>query len=303
MNTIQAMVLTLKSKWKPRFEYSFEKLKQMFSFSVWSLFESIAIWLTSYIGTFIVGRLLTPYYLGLYRTSITTINSFLAIITSALLPVMFSALSRCQDDNEQFNKVYFDFQKLISIISIPMGVGIFLFSDLVTMILLGSQWMEASRFIGIYGLVSNITIFTINISGNVYRSKGRPKVSFVAQMIYLFMMTPTIYYAALVGYDELCIMRVLIAIPYLVLTLMIQQFLFGIHIVDIAKNIFPQVFSAIIMAAFGIIMKIISSNIAWQFVTIFLCVIIYLGTIMCFPSTRRIVLENKLVKNIIKKIK
>lgn len=42
-----AIILTLKSKWKPQLYYSVEKLKEMFSFSAWSLIEAISIWLTS----------------------------------------------------------------------------------------------------------------------------------------------------------------------------------------------------------------------------------------------------------------
>ena len=48
-NLFNAVVLTAKSKWKPRLYYNFRLFKEMFSFSAWTLLESIAIWLTSYI--------------------------------------------------------------------------------------------------------------------------------------------------------------------------------------------------------------------------------------------------------------
>ena len=97
-NLFSAVVLTIKSKWKPRLFYRFDLLKEMFSFSAWTLMESITIWLTSYIGVFIVGNVLNEYYLGLYKTTMTTVNAYMAIITSAMTPVLFSALSRYQKD-------------------------------------------------------------------------------------------------------------------------------------------------------------------------------------------------------------
>lgn len=303
MNTVQAVILTLRSKWKIKFRYSFKKFKEMFSFTIWSLFESIAIWLTSYAGTFIVGRTLSAYYLGLYKTSITTVNSFLAIITSAIMSVMFVALSRCQNDDLEFNKVYFNFQRIISIISVPMGVGIFLFSDLVTLILLGEHWMEASTFLGLFALSTNITVFIINISGNVYRSKGKPRVSFVAQMIYFAMLVPALHFSALAGYKPLYLTRAFIAFPYMFLTLFIQQKWFGIKIKDVIKNVFPPILSASVMWIFGVLVKSIFGGIVWQFFTIFLCVVVYFSIIFMFPDVRKTILGIDKVKKIISKIK
>ena len=46
-NVVNAVGLTLLSEWKPRFFYSFDLLKAMFSFSGWTLLESFTIWLSN----------------------------------------------------------------------------------------------------------------------------------------------------------------------------------------------------------------------------------------------------------------
>ena len=66
---VSAILLTVLSDWKPSFFYSFSILKDMLSFSIWSQVESISIWLTCYVDVFIVGTMLSQYYLGLYKTS------------------------------------------------------------------------------------------------------------------------------------------------------------------------------------------------------------------------------------------
>ena len=170
-----AIALTAKSKWKPKFYYDFTLFKEMFAFTAWTLLESISIWLTTNIGVFIVGNYLTDYYLGVYKTSMSTVNAYMAIITSALTPVLFSALSRYQNDDENFRKTYYQFQRLTAVLVIPMGIGIYLYRDLVTRILLGSQWGEASGFIGLWGLTSAFTIVFSHFSSEVYRSKGNPR--------------------------------------------------------------------------------------------------------------------------------
>lgn len=105
-NLVNALVLTKMSKWKPKFFFSFSLLKDMLSFSLWTLLESLSIWLTSWVGTFVLGSTLSAYYLGLYKTSTGMVNAAMGIVTSATTPILFSALSRCQDDEDSFESVF-----------------------------------------------------------------------------------------------------------------------------------------------------------------------------------------------------
>lgn len=171
-NLSDAIVLTIRSKWKPHWYYSFEKLHEMFAFSMWTLFEQISIWLTSYIGTFIVGIYLTSYYVGLYKTAMTTVLQFTTLITSATTPVLFSALSRLNNDKDSFNEMFLRFQRMVGIFIIPMSIGMFLYRDFITRILLGSQWMEASMFVGLWGLTSSLGILLNNYCSEAYRALG-----------------------------------------------------------------------------------------------------------------------------------
>ena len=100
-NLLLAIWLTACSEWKPRLHYGWLELKAMFSFSVWTLVEQLSIWLTSWIGTFILGSMMNTYYLGLYNTSTSLVNAVVAIIAGAVNPVVFATLSRFQNDRER----------------------------------------------------------------------------------------------------------------------------------------------------------------------------------------------------------
>ena len=109
LNLSNAVILTLKSEWKPRIFYDWLLFKSMFSFSFWSMIEAVSIWLTSYVDIFIIGRLLNEHYLGIYRTSMSTVGQIMSLITAATTPVLFSALSRLQDDDKEFKDMFFKF--------------------------------------------------------------------------------------------------------------------------------------------------------------------------------------------------
>ncbi|MBP5449334.1 MAG: oligosaccharide flippase family protein [Spirochaetales bacterium] len=98
--------------------------------------ESITIWATAYADIFIVGSYLNSYYIGIYKTSMTTVNQFTTIITAATIPVLFSALCRLQNDFREFENMLLKFQKIVGIMVVPIGIGIFLFSDVVKFVML-----------------------------------------------------------------------------------------------------------------------------------------------------------------------
>lgn len=288
-----AIILTVRSKWKLKPYYNLELFKKMFAFSVWTLLESIAIWLTSYVGVFIVGNYLNDYYLGLYKTTISTVNAYMSIITGALTPVLFSALSRYQNDEENFKKIYYQFQRMTAVLVIPMGVGIFLFSDLATRVLLGENWMEASGFIGLWGLTSTFTIVFAHFSSEVYRSKGKPKISLVKQLIHLAFLVPLLMWTAPMGFTELYIARSLVRIQSIVTALIFMHVMYKFLMWQQIKNVFPMMVSTAVMGLVGYFLLRVSESMLWQFVSVFICIIVYFCVLLgCFRNVRNEILNS-----------
>lgn len=299
-----AIILTVRSQWKPRFYYNFVLFQEMFAFSAWTLLESISIWLTSYIGVFIVGYYLDEYYLGIYKTSMSTVNAYMGIITGALTPVLFSALSRYQNDEENYRNTYYQFQRLTAVFVIPMGIGMFLYSDLVTQILLGSQWMEASGFIGLWGLTSTFTVVFAHFSSEVCRSKGNPKLSLIKQTIHLLFLIPTLLISAAYGFEVLYTARSLVRIQSILTALIVIHIAYDLKVWHNIRNVLPVIMSAVIMGIVGYFLQQISPSILWQFVSIFLCIIIYFSVLLgLFPSMRREITKLESVQKIIRRLK
>ncbi len=284
---VNAFLLTIKSSWKPSLRYSFEKLKEMFGFSVWTMFEQFSIWLTTNVDIFIVGRVLDSHYLGVYKTSITMVNAFMAIITASITPVLFSALSRAQNDESLFRETFFKFQRLVSLFVMPMGLGLFLYRDLATSILLGSQWSEAADLIGLWALISSLVIIFSHFNSEVYRSKGQPKLSLLNQCIHIVFLVITLLIAYPYGFVALYTSRSLIRLTMILIGAFIMWFGFRISFASSFKNVFPTIVCTLIMGAAGYGMLQISTSIVWQIISIVICIAIYFGSIMCFPKTRK----------------
>lgn len=282
-----AIILTIKSKWKPKFYYSINILKEMLSFSIWSLIEAISIWLTTWVDAFIIGSVLNQYYLGIYKTSISMVNTLMGLITSSVVPVLFSTLSRLQEDENQFNSMFFKFQRLISIVVFPLGIGVYLYSDLATQILLGNQWDEAGGVIGIWALTSSIMLVLGNLNSEVYRAKGRPKLSFLAQVLHLIVLVPACIISSNYGFWVLVYTRSWIRMQFALVHFIIMGSAIKISALKICKNVFPTATSAIIMGGLGYLLRQVSNGIVWSFISIILCTLLYFAILSLFPGMRK----------------
>lgn len=297
-NLTNAVLLTLFSKWKPKWYYSFSKLREMLSYTIWSMIEQVSIWLTGYVDVFLVGTVLSQYYLGLYKTSSSLVGQIMGLITATTTPILFSSLSRLQNDEEEFQTLFFQFQKLVGLLIIPLGVGIYCFSDFVTSIILGSQWKEASGFVGLWGLTSALTIVLSHYASEVYRAKGRPKLSVLAQWLHIIVLWPTVLLAVNKGFEVLYTARSLVRLELIIVNLLIMYFLVHLSPWKMCKNIAPAILSSLAMLIVSFVLKTVGNSIAWQLVSIILCVFVYIGTISLFPKERAYLVRLIKKKNI-----
>ena len=284
-----AVVTTLASKWKPKFFFSFKVFKKMFGFCSWSLGESVTTWLATNLDVLIVGSILSSYYLGLYKTSISMVNDLLRIVSSSILPVTYAVLSRLKDDTKQFNKEVYKSQQTLASIVLPMGVGVFLFRDLATTIALGSQWSEAATLLGYWGLASCVNIAFVYICDDVYRAVGKPKVSFYVHVAAVAVLIPAVLYSAKLGYEVLIVVRPLTILFEIIAREIALRKCSGVTILQFFKNSLPPIIATACMAAVGVLLQLISSNMLWHIVSIGICAIMYFVVLYVLPGGKGII--------------
>lgn len=281
-----AVFLSVKSEWKPTFFYKINILKEMISFSIWSLIEQISIWLTGWVDIFIIGSILSSYYLGLYRTSIMIVNGLLAVFVSSVIPVLFTTLSRLQNDESKFKKIYYKVQKLIAIIIFPLGLGIFIFRDFATKVFLGNQWIEAANIIGIWAIVNSFVITYSWLNSEVYRAKGKPKLSFLTQILQLCLVIPALIISVRFGFWALVYTRAFVKIQQILVSLLVMKICFQFSIVLMLKNTYYVILISLFMGLIGFMLKIFNNSVIWNIVSIMVCTIFYFIMIYINKSLR-----------------
>lgn len=274
-NLVKVIALTAKSSWKPNWFFKWSILKKMFSYSWWILLESISVWLSSYVGTFIVGIFLTTYYVGLYKTSMTTVTQVIDIIVAATSGPLFSALSRLKNDKDTLLGYYYDFIHGLSLLIIPLGVGIFLYKDLVTEILLGEQWREASNFVGLWGLTSAVSLLLGTYSNGLYNAMGKTKLSFLAQILHLAVLIPVLLMTAPLGFEKLYIARSIMRLQLVLVQMLIMKIIVKAPIWKMIKGLWPAACCTLIMIVVAGLLQSVGNSFVWQLASVVICMLSY----------------------------
>lgn len=293
---IRAIILTIKSKWKPQFYYKFFVFKKMFSFSFWALLEAISLWLVSWVDSFLIGSTLSSYYLGLYKNSLSMVNAFMVIITGTITPVMFSTLSRLQGRDIEFKGFFYKIHRLLALVVFPMGVGLFLYRDLATNIILGSKWSEASMIVGISSMTLAIRVVTVSVYSEVYRAIGKPIICLILQVIDLLLIIPACIISLKYGFLTFIFARAFIRFDLIIPGLIVMQKVVGIQAKNILKNLVKPICYSCGMAFIASVLQYLSSNIIWEIVSTIICVLFYLLLIFTF-SRKDFIMLISLVKN------
>lgn len=289
-DVLNAVLLTARSRWKPRLRYNLERLKEMLSFSMWTIVENITIWLTANVGTFIVGHALSDHYVGLYKTAISTVNGYMNILSASVMQVLFSGLSRCQNDERAFREVFFKFQRLTAILLLPLGFGMFVFRKLVVLILLGNQWLEVAGFLGMWSLTSALTVILSSMNSEVFRSKGKPRLSVLNQVLHLVVLVPVLLLTMDKGFKTLTVARSLVRFQGIAVSLIFLHVFMKIRMGEVFKNVFPSLLSAGVMALVGMGLLQIGQGIPWQLLSVALCVAVYFGCMLLLPAGRKTIM-------------
>lgn len=288
---ISSLLLSFQSKWIPKFKFDLNVLRKMFSFSIWSQGESIFIWLTQWSDSFFVGRFMNSTLLGIYKTGMSTVSSVLQLVSSSTVPAMYSGLSRSQNERDRFLTIFYNMQKVAALFLVPLGIGMFLYSDIVVKILLGSNWAETSFVIANWAITSCIMTIFNTYSIEVYRSIGKPQVATFTQIVNFFILIITLVIFGSKGFELLVISRSWSRLLVIPLHFYLLNKYFKIELIDMFKNIYMYFVAAFIMGAFGQFQKNFYHGMFFDVLGIIFSIILYFSILFLIRKERLYILN------------
>ena len=266
--------------------FSSTVFRKMFSFSAWSLAEAFSIWLTAWVDTFIISHFLDAYYLGLYKMPTAIVTTVMAIATSSMAPVLFSALSRHQHNQVEFEKTFLTFQKYMALFLVPLGVGMFVYQDFIVEILLGPQWKLAGIVLGSWALSSSLVTAISYLISEAFRAKGIPNISFLAQMAHLFVLIPVIYVCVQYDFTTFVYARSIVRVQMIAVLLYLLAIYVGMNAWLVIRNIKSYIIASAVVGTGSYVLLHLHNSMIWTIFCIFIILILYLVVLYLFPTER-----------------
>ena len=131
----------------------------------------------------------------------------------------------------------------------------------------------------------------------------KPRISTLVQISHIICIIPVVYFCAKENPELLFTARSIVRIELSVAALIILCCCFKFKLLDILKNLIPPFTSSVIMMASAYLMLKLSNNFIWQFISVFICIIIYFATLLLlFPKTRRELFSIPIVSKVLSKV-
>lgn len=172
--SMTALMAWIVAPLRPRLRFHKDIAREMFEYGKHIQGSQILIFLITNLDYAFVGRLRGEDDLGVYSRAFNLSNMPSTHITRLVGQVMFPALSRVNESLADLRRVFLRAVKYTSLVSIPLGVGIFVFSPPFMDILYGAKWHTAvvpMQLLVVYGVLRSIA----GNMGDVFKASGKPQ--------------------------------------------------------------------------------------------------------------------------------
>ena len=178
--------------WKPKIEFCFGKLKELFSFGKWVVGTNILGFLLIQGDDLLVGKMLGTSSLGLYQMAYRTSNITTTEVSHVINQISFPALAKLQTDKKKVRTTYLRILQFISVVSFPLGVLIiFLASDFVKLFLTANWLLMVipMQILALWGLIRAISA----CNGTLFQACGKPQIETKLQLFRFLILLLLIF--------------------------------------------------------------------------------------------------------------
>lgn len=243
------LVLWIVAPWRPRLRVDLALGRSLVGFGSSIIAINGLSFLLTNGGHFLVGRLLGASALGVYtlafRLPDLLINQIAAIVGSVLFP----SLTRLRDQPAALQQAVLAALRYVTLVTVPIGVGMALVAEPLVHTLFGQRWDEAVPILRIVAIYMTLVSLVFNI-GDVFKAIGRPYLIVRLLLVRGVALAALITWAALVPGTLVAIAwaHLAAAIIYLVANLRAAATLLNLSFWRLLTPMRPSVTGALAMS-------------------------------------------------------
>lgn len=158
--------------WRPKFVFSFTRLKKMFSYSYKLIISTLTERIYNKTYHLSIGKYYTHSELAYYEKGYTFTNKISDTTNEAISSVLFSAMSNKQEDTHKVKELASRVLKTNYYIMTPIFLGIAAIAEPLIRTVLTDKWIFAAPFLRIFCIMNALFPFD-SINKNAMKALGR----------------------------------------------------------------------------------------------------------------------------------
>ena len=221
---LKELILTIMSyslqPFRPAFYFSWEKIRQLFSFGMNVTLSRILWYFYSNADYLIIGRLLGKVPLGYYSVAFQLSSMPITKVNQLIREVAFPSYSIIQKKEEELRYYFLKNIRLISIVLFPVLVGLCLVANDFVTIVLGEKWTPAIFLFQVL-CISGIIKCLASQSPPILNAIGKPQINVRYTLLMTLIMPLTFFIMSRYGIEWVA-MSWLVVYPFLAMYVILK---------------------------------------------------------------------------------
>lgn len=252
--TIDTLILWVTVDWKPKFMFSFKRLKSLFNYGWKLLVSSLIDTVYRNVTQLIIGKLYTSENLAYYNKGEHFPSLLVQNINTSIDSVLLPTMSNVQDDREKVKNMTRKSIKISTFVLAPLMLGLAFTSNNVITLLLTEKWLPCVPFLCIFCITYMFyPIHTANL--NAIKAMGRSdlflKLEIIKKIVGIILLISTMWISVMAMAYSLIISSILSQI----INSWPNKKLLNYSYIEQLKDIIPYILISLIM---GIIVYLIN---------------------------------------------
>ena len=246
---VAALAYFFSLKWRPAFIIDRTILKSLLDYGLKYVGADIVSIVLLNLDYLLVGRYLGVAALGVYTLAFRLPDLLVLQFARSLSTVIFPVYSRMRGMSNNLARGFFMTTRYISLITVPLGLGLALVAGPFTRIAFTEKWIEAVP--AIQGIAVYATLLSLSYNaGGAYKASGRPQINTWTGLFRLALLFPALWWAVSVARSIVAVswMHALVALIGTSMNMIVAAKMLGMPLRDLGQALLPALTSGLLMA-------------------------------------------------------
>lgn len=239
---------TIAGGWRPRCHFQWSEVRSVARFGAGLTFYQVVNYLTRKSDDLVIGLVLGPGPLGIYKLGYRVLLAPLIAVSEVLNRVLFPVLSRAQEDDERVRQLYLRTCAAIALATFPMMAGLLAVTEPLVHVLFGPKWLAVIPVLKIFAPVSMFQAIATT-TGHLYITRGRTdllwRFGVGSGLLLLLSFVVGVQWGILGVATGLAVATLLMAWPTFAIPFSLIQ---GLSMRDLLRSVLPALLASALMA-------------------------------------------------------